>query len=202
MSQTNLSKFIKTHFYSLLICFFAATGFIAAFTLSVDKIHILMNPNEVLPCNVNEIFNCGTVMRSPYASIYGVPWSFFGIAGYPAVFLFGLFTIEKAKISRWLSSIVTLGGFGAFTLSTYFVWLSAYKIGVFCPWCLLSAVSSTAAFFLILTVNLRENNYEFSDQRAAYFKRKIKAGWNILLTSLWFVGMVLFAYFPFWSGKL
>ena len=51
-----------------------------------------------------------------------------GVAGYPAVGLFGLFILERAKISRFLAVIVTLGGLGAFTLSTYFIWLSAYVI--------------------------------------------------------------------------
>lgn len=200
MSQT-INQFIKKHYLAILMVLFAILGFTAAFTLSVEKIYILMNPNEVLPCDVNEIFNCATVMRSPYASIFGIPWSFFGIAGYPAVILFGLFMIEKAKISRWLAVLVTLGGLAAFTLSTYFVWLSAYVIGVFCPWCLLSAISSTAAFFLIVTHNLRENNYDLSENRALFFQKKIKAGWNVLFTIIWYIGMVLFAYFPFWYGS-
>jgi uncharacterized membrane protein len=194
-------KFIKKHYLAILIVLFASLGFFAAFTLSVDKIHILLNPDEVLPCNVNQIFNCGTVMRSPYASVFGIPWSFFGVAGYPAVGLFGLFMLERAKISRWLSALVTLGSFGAFALSSYFIWLSAYVIGVFCPWCLLSAISSTAAFFLIVTLNLKENNYELSEDRALFFQKKIKAGWNVLFTIIWFVGMVGFAYFPFWYGS-
>jgi uncharacterized membrane protein len=195
-----MSNFMKKHYLAILIVLFASFGFFAAFTLSVDKIHILMNPDEVLPCNVNQIFNCGTVMRSPYASVFGIPWSFFGVAGYPAVGLFGLFMLERAKISRWLAVLVTLGSFGAFTLSTYFIWLSAYVIGVFCPWCLLSAISSTAAFFLIVTLNLKENNYKLSENRALFFQKKIKAGWNVLFTIIWFVGMVGFAYFPFWYG--
>ena len=200
MSQTT-NHFIKKHYLAILIVLFASLGFIAAFTLSVEKIHILMNPNEVLPCDVNKIFNCATVMRSAYASILGIPWSFFGIAGYPAVGLFGLFMIDRPKISRWLAVLVTLGGLGAFTLSTYFVWLSAYVIGVFCPWCLLSAISSTAAFFLILTHNLRENNYHLGESQALFFQKKIQAGWNILFTILWFTFMVAFAYFPFWYGN-
>jgi uncharacterized membrane protein len=187
-----MSNFLKKHYLALLIIAFAALGFLAAFTLSVEKIHILMNPNEVLPCDVNEIFNCGTVMKSPYASVFGIPWSFFGVAGYPAVGLFGLFMLERAKISKFLAYVVTLGGLGAFTLSTYFVWLSAYVIGVFCPWCLLSAISSTAVFFLILTINLQENNYGMSEQRALYFQRKIRAGWNLLFTSAWYIGMIPF----------
>jgi uncharacterized membrane protein len=200
MSQKPKS-FLKKHYLAALIVMFATFGFIAAFTLSVDKIYILMNPNESLPCNVNQIFNCGTVMRSAYASVYGIPWSFFGVAGYPAVGLFGLFMLERSKISRWLAVLVTLGSFVAFTLSSYFIWLSAYVIGVFCPWCLLSAISSTAAFFLILTLNLKENNYNLPENRAIYFQKKIKAGWNVLLTVIWYLGMVAFAYFPFWNGS-
>jgi hypothetical protein len=66
---------------------------------------------------------------------------------------------------------------------------------------LLSAISSTAAFFLILTLNLKENNYNLPENRAIYFQKKIKAGWNVLLTVIWYVGMVAFAYFPFWNGS-
>jgi uncharacterized membrane protein len=201
MTQT-LPNFIKKHAFALLIIFFAMLGFIAAFTLSVEKLEILANPNKVLPCDVNGVFNCGTVMKSAYASVFGIPWSFFGVAGYPAVLLFGLVLFEKIKYSRWLSILITLGGLGAFILSTYFIWLSAYVIGVFCPWCLLSAISSTAIFFLILTVNLKENNYELPEEQAIFFQRKIRAGWNTLFTLIWFIGMILFAYFPFWYGSM
>ena len=56
-------------------------GFVAAFTLSLDKLDILKNPDQALPCNVNSVFNCGIVMRSKYAEFNGIPWSFLGIAG-------------------------------------------------------------------------------------------------------------------------
>ncbi|NJK71537.1 MAG: hypothetical protein HC932_04810 [Thermales bacterium] len=79
--------------------FFAICGFIAAFTLSIEKLHILQNPNQVLPCDISSIFNCQTVMKSPYANLGNIPYSFFGVAGYPAVMLAGLFLIQNTTLT-------------------------------------------------------------------------------------------------------
>jgi uncharacterized membrane protein len=194
----NLMYFIKKNFLPILIIIFALCGFVAAFTLSVEKLDILKHPNQVLSCDINPFVSCGTVMRSKFAEVFGIPWSFAGIAGYPAVILLGLIYIERQKLSRWLSIISTAGIFFAFSLSTYFMYVSAYIIGAFCPWCVLSAISSTTIFFMILVLNIRHDNYELPDTWRIPLQNAVAKKLHVILIFLWFVGLIFFESLPFW----
>jgi uncharacterized membrane protein len=194
--MTKISKFFLKNYIPVLIILFGILGFAAAFTLSVEKIDILQNPDRVLSCDINKIFNCGTVMRSKYASIFGVPWSFFGIAGYPAIVLLGMFIIVKSKFPKWLSLIITFGSFLAFALSTWFMYLSSWVIGVFCPWCILSAISSTSIFFLVLTQFFSTNSYNLDKKSFDLVSNLLKKNYNVYLTVFWFLLMFSFCYLP------
>lgn len=194
-------SFLRRNHLGVIIFVFAILGFIASFTLSVDKLDILRNPNQQLPCNINSYFNCGIVMRSKYAEVAGIPWSFLGVAGYPAVMLLGLIIIERKKMSLWLTWLTTLPAFCAFALSTYFMYVSAYLIGVFCPWCIVSAVSATSIFFALITHNLAENNYNLKPEKADFIARKIKGGWSTPFVILWFILIAIVEYLPFWFDR-
>lgn len=194
-------QFFSENYLAITIFVFAVLGFTAAFTLTIDKFDILRNPNQELPCNINPLLNCGIVMRSKYAEVFGIPWSLLGVAGYPAVMLLALFLIQKRKLTLWLTWLITLPAFGAFALSTYFMYVSAYLIGVFCPWCILSAISSTVIFFTLLTINFVENNYQLPEKQVSYLQRKIRQGWNILFVIIWFVLLAIVEYFPFWYAN-
>jgi uncharacterized membrane protein len=192
-----IKNFLGQDYVAILICLFAVFGFMASFTLSVDKIAILQDPNQSLPCNISGLLNCGAVMRSPYASVNNIPWSFFGVAGYPAALLLGLFLIERKKVSPWLAILTTLPAIGAFGLSTYFMWLSAYVIGVFCPWCILSAISSMNILFGLLSHHLANKNFGLPDDQAEFLARKIRGSWHVPVIFLWFLGIILLVWWPF-----
>jgi uncharacterized membrane protein len=193
-----LKKFIIKNHLALVICFFAIAGFVAAFTLTIDKINILKNPDQTLSCNINVLLNCGVVMKSEYAEAFGIPLSLLGVAGYPSALLTGLVLIEKRKISPLLTWLTTIPPFLAFALSSWFMYVSAYLIGVFCPWCLLSALSSTCIFFAMLLIHFQENNFGLPEGLASYFQRKVRGGWHIPVITLFFLIVIFAVSYPFW----
>jgi uncharacterized membrane protein len=181
---------------------FALLGFIASFTLTLEKFEILRNPNAELACNINSVFNCSTVMKSVYADAYGVPLSLLGVAGYPATMLVGLLYIDRKKTGLILSYLVTLGPLGAFALSMYFMFVTAYFIGAFCPWCVLSAVSASVVFFSVLTIQIQEDNLKLPPKITHFLQEKIKMGWNIWFVVLFFIAALLFEWMPFYIASL
>ncbi|GAB4148749.1 MAG: hypothetical protein OHK0017_11790 [Patescibacteria group bacterium] len=197
-----IKTWLANNYLAILIIIFAIAGFYASFTLSVEKLEILKDAGKSLNCDINSVFSCGIVMRNSASEINGIPWSYVGVAGYPAVMLLGLVLIERQKISRWLAGLVTVGAFGAFALSTYFMWLTAYVIGAFCPWCITSAVSSTCIFFLILSHNFMYNNYELEEETAAKIQKKLRQGWGYVITIAWFLIMLAVEWYPFYMNSL
>jgi uncharacterized membrane protein len=198
----SLGDFIKKNYLAIIVCFFAVTGFIAAFTLTVEKFEVLRNPNAELACNINTVFNCGTVMKSSYSEAFGIPLSLLGVAGYPAAILTGLIYIDRKKTNRILSYLVTLPPLGAFLLSSYFMWVTAYEIGAFCPWCILSAISSVNIFFALLTIQIQENNLGFPEKIVQMLQNKLKQGWGIYFIILLYSIGVMVEWYPFFiSGR-
>ena len=55
-------KSLRASFWVLLA--FATTALIAAFVLSIEKIHLLTNPDAVLSCSFNVVLKCSTVMQT------------------------------------------------------------------------------------------------------------------------------------------
>jgi uncharacterized membrane protein len=189
--------FITKNYLPLIICFFAITGFTGSFILTLDKFDILSNPDVVLPCDISNIFSCGIVMRSRWSEIFGIPWSLLGIAGYPAALLTGILLMDRKKLNPFLTFAVYFPPFLAFVLSTWFMWLSAYVIGTFCPWCIVSAVSSTSIYFALTIINLKENNFRLSAKQSDYLQAKIRGSWHVPFIVLWFIFMIVLVWLPF-----
>ena len=60
-------------------------GLIAAFTLTVEKFELATDPDYTPTCSLNPIVNCGSIMDTPQAAVFGFPNSLLGIAGFTAV---------------------------------------------------------------------------------------------------------------------
>lgn len=102
---------------------------------------------------------CNIVLQSPYAKVFGVPLPFFGFLGYlgMAVLALGPLAVkqETNKLLRtqledisWL--FLFIGGCAMAVFSAYLMYLLAFEIQAFCPYCVTSALSSFALFILAI----------------------------------------------------
>ena len=72
--------FLRKHYLQIIILFFATLEFIAAFTLTVEKIALIKAPEKILSCTINATFNCATIMKTPHVELFGFPNSLLGFA--------------------------------------------------------------------------------------------------------------------------
>ena len=174
---------------------FGIIAFIAAFTLSVEKLEILKNPDAKLSCSINLVLNCASVMKTPQASVFGFPNSYLGIMGFAIVIAVATGGLMGVKYSR--SYLVTAQIFyGLGLLFAYWLFFqSVYVIQILCPWCLVVTLSTTIIFEALLRYNLRQNHFRLSrknDQSVQKWLDKdydkvIVAGWLVFLTALVFL---------------
>src|SRR5687768_12335210 len=117
---------------------FGIVGLIASFVLSVEKVHLLQNPDAILSCSINLVLDCSTVMQTWQASVFGFPNSYIGLMGYAVVITVALVGLTGAAsaLPRWFWRTATV----CYALGAVFAyWLffsSMYTIEVLCPWCL------------------------------------------------------------------
>jgi uncharacterized membrane protein len=83
-----------------------------------------------------ESHGCSEVLGSTYATFRGIPTAAFGAIGYFAVFSAAMLALFGYRSARTFLSVVIAAMFVA---TLWFLYLQAFVIHAFCPFCLLSA---------------------------------------------------------------
>ena len=174
---------------------------IAAFVLSLEKIHLLQNPNATLSCSFNLVLNCSTVMQTWQSSVFfGIPNMYIGLMAFPVVVTLAVAGLSGAVFPRRFMVCAHIG----FLLGTVFAyWLffqSVYAIQVLCPWCLIVTFSCTLLFASMTQYALRHNIYQFSATRDKKVQTFITKGYHKLAVASWLVLMVALVFLKFGSS--
>ena len=195
----------KTEKAVLIVILAAALAALtAALVLSVEKIHLLENPDAVLSCSFNVVLNCSTVMQTPQSHVFfGIPNMFFGLMAFPVIVTVAIAGLWGVKFPR---KFMVLANVGVLLGTIFAYWLffsSLYVIQVLCPWCLIVTTACTLMLAGFVHLNLKQNNFSLNKKvnekvqkfLAAGFHQLIVASWLVLMTVLVFVkfGAELFA---------
>jgi uncharacterized membrane protein len=181
---------------------FAVFGLISAFTLSVEKIHLLQNPDAALSCSFNLVLNCATVMKTPQASVFGFPNSYIGLMAYPVVIAVAVAALSGARFSRKFLVAAQIC-FGLGLIFAYWLFFqSVYVIQVLCPWCLVVTFSTTIIFETLLRYNLRENTFNLPKKAHAQVVEWLRRDYDKLLVAGWLFLMVVLVILKFRDALL
>jgi vitamin-K-epoxide reductase (warfarin-sensitive) len=93
------------------------------------------------PCDVNALWDCGTVNRSSFSTIAHIPVAVFGIAGY---LLLGCLGFARQRFATFI--VTCLGFLFAFRLSM----IEQYALGAWCVYCAISQAIITLILLLSL----------------------------------------------------
>lgn len=171
---------------------FGIVGLISAFILTIEKFHLMADPDAVLSCSINLVLNCSTVMQTWQSSVFGFPNMLIGLMGYPVVITVAVAGLCGVRFPR-LFLIVANICYGLGALFAYWLFFqSVYAIQVLCPWCLIVTFATTLIFATITHYNLRQNTFAVSKQLnkriQAFLDRDydkvLIAGWIALLIAL------------------
>ncbi|MFF0110093.1 vitamin K epoxide reductase family protein [Streptomyces hirsutus] len=114
-----------------------AIGFLAAFTLTVEKIALLKDPSYSPSCSINPVLSCGSVMNTPQAEVFGFPNPLLGIAGFAVVTTVGVVLLTGAVLPRWLWWGLQAGVVCGLVFVHWLIFQSLYRIGALCPYCMI-----------------------------------------------------------------
>ncbi|MFT3970220.1 MAG: vitamin K epoxide reductase family protein [Micropruina sp.] len=179
--------------------FSALISLSASFVLSADAIVLAADPQAALACNINAVLSCGTVGASWQASLFGFPNAFLGLIAEPVVITIAVASLGGVRFPRWFmfaaQIVYTLG-----LIFAYWLFFQAYfVIGALCPWCLLVTLSTTLVFTSLTHVNIRDGNLYLPERLTRTARTLIAHDLDLLLVTLWLVGivaMVVIKYVP------
>lgn len=126
------------------IVLLALVGLLVATYLWLYKIGVLGE----LRCGTG---SCESVQASRYAELLGIPVAFYGVAGYAALMVLGLATLQPRfaadrRVAVLLATLATVG----FAFSLYLTAIELFVLHEMCRWCVASAVIMTATWVLSL----------------------------------------------------
>lgn len=157
----------------IIISVISVLAFINAFYLSYDWIFAVEQGKSMyfLPannitwgssfCDISQTLSCSAVLTNPLSQIYWVPFPVIALFVYPIIFLIALLwyfkKIKKSfKILFWMSLAWVM-------FNWYFIFQETFKIGAFCPLCLLCSA-------IIITIAI----LSWTEVRKKYIKNKKK----------------------------
>lgn len=180
-----------------VLIFGGLLGILCSFLITIEKIKLIANPSYIPSCNINPFISCGSVMKTPQASLFGFPNSLLGILGFSIMLTAGMAELAGAKFKKWFWVTAEIG----ITLAVIFVyWLfyqSIYRIGALCPYCMVVWVVTIPMFWYLTLYNLEEKNIIlWKNQEKFVFKLKKN---SLLILSIFYLVIFLSILIHFWS---
>ncbi len=181
-----------------LLVIFSFFALVASFVLSVEKFHLLKDPNATLSCSFNLVLNCASVMKTPEAALFwGVPNSFWGIVGFTAALTLSIVLLSGVKLSRHLLIIMQAGFVIGWIFALGLFFASVYNIQILCPWCLVVTTSMTILFFALLHYNLRQNVFRLSKKTNHFIQNLLDKDYDKVIAVALLVLFIVLVFIKF-----
>jgi uncharacterized membrane protein len=176
---------------ALWVLIAGVVGLVAAATLTIEKIELLIDPSYTPSCSLNPVLSCGSVMVTSQASAFGFPNPLIGIAGFSVVVVTGVLAVARVRLPQWYWSGLAVGTLLAATFVHWLIFQSLYRIGALCPYCMVVWAVTIPLLVVVSSIALRPVAGN-AVARGLY-------QWRWSLTALWFTALILLILVRFWD---
>lgn len=145
--------------FAIFLIVAGALGWWAAFSLTIDKILVLQNPQADLDCNFSLIVQCGKNLGSWQGAVFGFPNPLIGLGGFVAPIAVGVGLLAGARFARWFWIAFNVGIAGALAFVIWLISQSLFSLYTLCPWCMLVWTVTIPLFWVVTSRNLADGVY-------------------------------------------
>lgn len=185
--------------FAISTIIYGFVGLFAAFSLSVEKIHLLINKDAVLSCDMNPFISCGRVMEKAQASIFGFPNSFIGLMAFMAPILVGFSILAGAQFKQWFWRIYLVGISMGFIFVLWLFSQSTYVIHVLCPYCMVAWLAMIPLFWKTFIWAGAEGIIDVPVRSVGWFVRSLDYTWVYILgTELLALIAIIISFWSSW----
>jgi len=143
---------------AVLLIVAGTIGLAAAGTLTLDKLHLLADPNAQLSCSFSVLIGCATNLSSAQGNIFGFPNSLLGVVGWTVVIAIGVAILAGARFARWYWIGLNVGVTGAIALVLWLIQQSIFVLDILCPWCMVTWSVTFPTFLAVTFYNVKTGN--------------------------------------------
>lgn len=177
---------------AIWILFAGVVGLVAAFTLTVEKIEILINPDYVPSCSINPVLSCGSVMVTEQASAFGFPNPLIGIVAFTVVIVSGVLALANVTLPQWYWVGLAVGTLLGAAFVHWLIFQSLYRIGALCPYCMAVWAVTIPLLVVVTAIAARTASSDNAVVRVLHTWR-----WSVV--AVWFTALILLILARFWD---
>jgi uncharacterized membrane protein len=182
---------------ALVLIIFGIIGWIGAFALTIERIHVASDPGATLACDLNIFISCKTVMLTWQAKLLGFPNSLIGIAAFMAPIIVGFATLAGAKFAKWFWRLFLLGNFFGFLFVLWLFTQSLLVINVLCPYCMVAWTGMIPIFVTLFLFSAREDIIPMPIRTTAFWDGAFAKAWIWVVVT--FLIIILAITVRFWT---
>ncbi|WP_251449873.1 vitamin K epoxide reductase family protein [Microbacterium sp. Marseille-Q6648] len=127
-----------------------AVGWWAAFSLTMERFHLLQDPDAIASCDFSVLVQCTKNLEAWQGSVFGFPNPVIGLAGWVAPIVVGMAILAGARFARWFWWLFAAGMTFAFGFVLWLISQSIYVLGTLCPWCMVTWAVTIPTFYAVL----------------------------------------------------
>lgn len=185
--------------YAWLLILAGLLGWWASFSLTLDRLKVLANPDSTLGCDIASFISCKSVMLSDQAQLFGFPNPLIGIAAFVAPVAVGVAILAGARFANWFWLLFAIGNTLGFTFVLWLFDQAVFSIGALCPWCMVAWTGMIPIFWTTLLLGAREGFVPVPTRTIRFFVAAYDYVWlPIVLTYLGIAATIAVKFWPLW----
>lgn len=172
-------------------------GACAAAILLGEKIALLSDVDYVPSCSINPVLNCGSIMRTDQAEIFGFPNPIIGVAAFPIITTTGAALLAGGRLTRWFWVALQVGVTLGLGLVLWLAFQSLYRINALCPYCMVVWAVTWPTFLYVTIRNLVSGALGNRARRSPIIN--VLAAWHAPILLAGYVAVAVLILQRFWS---
>lgn len=175
--------------FAVFLVIAATLGWVAAFSLVLEKIQVLESPGVALGCDFSVLVQCGKNLDSWQGAVFGFPNPVIGVAAFVAPVVVGAGLLAGARYARWFWIAFHVGVTAGMAFVIWLISQSIFSLGTLCPFCMVVWVVVIPIFWAVTAHVLAEGHYGVDRVRIGTELR----GWVVPITLICYGLVVLLA---------
>ena len=172
-------------------------GWFAAFSLTLERIHLAADPTASLSCDINVWISCAKVMLTPQAKLFGFPNPIIGLGAFVFPLAVGFAILAGAQFKIWFWRLFTLGVSLGFAFVIWLFIQTNYVIHALCPYCMLAWMAMIPMFWKVFTWAGAEGVIDVPLRSVKWFVNASESSWfYAAMTELLALALIVIAFWP------
>lgn len=172
-------------------------GWFAAFSLTLERIHLAADPTASLSCDINVWISCAKVMLTPQAKLFGFPNPIIGLGAFVFPIAVGFAILAGAQFKLWFWRLFTLGVSLGFAFVIWLFIQTNYVIHALCPYCMVAWMAMIPMFWKVFTWAGAEGVIDVPLRSVKWFVNASESSWfYAAMTELLALALIVIAFWP------